>query len=726
MKKIISLLVPLLLFCLEAYSGYDYSASITKYVGETIVLNPMSDCNASCCYGTGIFYDTDAFHVEKIAETNSLGLQKVNGSTTGTYYTYKLTALQAGIYTVTCSVQYFESISGYKYQYNKATYTITVKEVPIVVSISIPSALTLFLGDVYSFSPIIYETGASTSLTWNSSNNSVASIDKNGLLTTKGVGTTTIFCTASNGVSAQCVVSVNPVLVSGITLNMAKATVATGKQLQLTATLAPSNASNKSVTWSSSNEAVAVVSENGTVIAISPGVCQIKATANDGSGKSASCMLTVKDKDEVSDFLIGSVNDWQEFAAIVLEQPDINARMTADIDLGDVQTVIGTEEVPYEGHFDGQGHTLTVHLNGTIIGLAPFLRLKNATIERLHVTGSIHTTAQAACGIAGACRDKEGDKGTTIRRCRVSAQLTTDDDSNGGFTTDGGYNMLVEDCLFDGAFAEKNNFCCGGFVNWSPYAATIRNGLNLGSFTTGKTYSCATFIRTASEGAGEAHHKLENLYYLNLYGLGQGTRITTDQLADGTVTAYLQAGREETVWVQDETTHRPMLAAFVAMDKCATPTITYENGQLMFGCETEDVDFISSIKDSDIRDDYKSPSIQLSVTYNVSVRATKAGYLNSDVTTATLCWIDVTPTGENIAVGHAEVRATPVLIDNSGGVLTVHGVTDGTSVSVYDIAGRMVGSATATGQATRIGTTLRNGDTCIVRIGDKAVKVMMR
>lgn len=442
------------------------------------------------------------------------------------------------------------------------------------------------MGDSYTFSPIITDAGATPNLSWTSSNSSVATVNESGTIYAVGLGTTTITCTATNGVSAQCLVTVNPVMVNDITLNKTEATMAIGKTLQMKATITPENASNKSVTWSSSNETVAIVNESGTVYAISPGICQIKAAANDDSGKTASCMLTVKDEADVNDFLIASVSDWQNFADAVLEDPYLNAKMTADIDLGDVQTVIGSKETPYEGHFDGQGHTLTVHLDGTIDGLAPFLRAKNAIIECLHVTGSIHTTAKAACGIVGACFDGESDKGTTIRRCWVSALLTTDDDSNGGITAGGGYNMLIEDCLFDGTFADRDNFFCGGFVNYSNYSVTIKNSLNLGTFPSA-LHTCATFIRTDADSGA---HTLENLYYLNPFGLAQGTQVTTDQLADGTVTAFLQARREEKVWIQDEATNRPMLAVFV-MGKCATPTATLKDGVLTFDCDTEGVTF---------------------------------------------------------------------------------------------------------------------------------------
>ena len=114
MRRFISLLIPLLLFCQNTFCGNNYTTSKTMYVGEVVTLYPKSDCNANYCYSTTISYDSQAFHVEKIAHTNSLGFQNTNGSTTGTFYSFDLTALKAGIYTVTCRVNYYEDMSNYK------------------------------------------------------------------------------------------------------------------------------------------------------------------------------------------------------------------------------------------------------------------------------------------------------------------------------------------------------------------------------------------------------------------------------------------------------------------------------------------------------------------------------------------------------------------------------------------------------------------------------------
>ena len=85
-------------------------------------------------------------------------------------------------------------------------------------------------------------------------------------------------------------------LVTGITLNQTSATITEGETLQLTATVTPNNASNKTLKWSSNNTGVATVSASGLVTAKSPGTATITATAQDGSNKTATCSITVNKK----------------------------------------------------------------------------------------------------------------------------------------------------------------------------------------------------------------------------------------------------------------------------------------------------------------------------------------------------------------------------------------------------------------------------------------------
>ena len=81
--------------------------------------------------------------------------------------------------------------------------------------------------------------------------------------------------------------------VSQITLNKAEASISVGNSETLTATVAPENAANKALKWASSDEDVATVAPDGTVTAVKAGAATITATAADGSGKSATCTVTV-------------------------------------------------------------------------------------------------------------------------------------------------------------------------------------------------------------------------------------------------------------------------------------------------------------------------------------------------------------------------------------------------------------------------------------------------
>ena len=159
--------------------------------------------------------------------------------------------------------------------------------------------------------------------------------------------------------------------------------------------------------------------------------------------------------------------------------------------------------------------------------------------------------------------------------------------------------------------------------------------------------------------------------------------------------------------------------------KCATPTISYQNGQITFYCETENVQFSSSITDTDINS-YSTPTIQLGVTYNVSVYATKSGYDNSDVATATLCWIDATPQTEGITNGVAQIVAHPVLVKTDNGFITVEGIEDRTNVSVYTTDGKQAGSAISQNNRATIATSIQPGSIVIVKVGEKSIKVTMK
>lgn len=159
--------------------------------------------------------------------------------------------------------------------------------------------------------------------------------------------------------------------------------------------------------------------------------------------------------------------------------------------------------------------------------------------------------------------------------------------------------------------------------------------------------------------------------------------------------------------------------------KCEEPTISYINGKLKFNCATNGISFQSTISDTDINS-YNSNEIQLGVTYKISVYATKAGYEDSETVTATLCWIDVDPKTEGITNSVANIHANAVLIQSQGGILTIEGIGNSTSVKVYNVNGILVGSTISNGGSAMVKTNLPIGSPAIVKIGDKNIKIVVK
>lgn len=162
-----------------------------------------------------------------------------------------------------------------------------------------------------------------------------------------------------------------------------------------------------------------------------------------------------------------------------------------------------------------------------------------------------------------------------------------------------------------------------------------------------------------------------------------------------------------------------------AGEKCATPTIEYKKGKLVFSCSTEGAICQSTISDVDVTS-YNCNEIFLCATYNISVYATKSGMRKSDIANAKLCWIDVEPKTEGITNGVANVRAMAVMIQNIGGQLIINGIEDGTQVDVFSINGVQAGSAISHSGSAVINTNLPFGSVAILKIGDNSIKMVLK
>ena len=155
------------------------------------------------------------------------------------------------------------------------------------------------------------------------------------------------------------------------------------------------------------------------------------------------------------------------------------------------------------------------------------------------------------------------------------------------------------------------------------------------------------------------------------------------------------------------------------------PTIAYSNGELTFSCATDGVEYVYEITDSDIKSG-SGDKVELTATYNISVYATKEGYQRSEAAKATLCWIEATPKSEGIVDDVVQVRSNAVLVQSRNGDVMVSGIDAGADVAVYSASGQLFGRVKADSDHATIATSLRKGDTVIVRIDGKAVKVIMQ
>ncbi|MFQ6792500.1 MAG: Ig-like domain-containing protein [Thomasclavelia sp.] len=131
-------------------------------------------------------------------------------------------------------------------------------------------------------------------ITWKSSDPSIVSVDENGKITANKVGSATITATTVNGLYVTCQVNVE-IPISKITLNKDKVTLEKNETIELKATVSPDDATiDKTIKWSSEDEKVAKVDQNGKVTAVDAGTTNIVATTS--NGMKAKCSITVTSK----------------------------------------------------------------------------------------------------------------------------------------------------------------------------------------------------------------------------------------------------------------------------------------------------------------------------------------------------------------------------------------------------------------------------------------------
>ena len=204
-------------------------------------------------------------------------------------YTGKLIAKKAGTATITLN----SSNPSYT-----ATILITVAAInPTSISI-IPDRITIGIGETYQLTTSILPENATRDITWNMYNEwdtYTASVSKDGLVTGHAEGNVTVVATTINGLKAYCSVDVIT-KVTGVTLDNSSLEMQTGSTKYLTATVQPTNADNKEIVWSTTNENIAKVNAFGStrcrITANNAGEAMVIVTTKEGNF-SDTCLIIV-------------------------------------------------------------------------------------------------------------------------------------------------------------------------------------------------------------------------------------------------------------------------------------------------------------------------------------------------------------------------------------------------------------------------------------------------
>ena len=246
--------------------------------------------------------------------------------------------------------------------------------------------------------------------------------------------------------------------------------------------------------------------------------------------------------------LIKDLNEWKVFAHLVNDEgmTNLNAKLEADVNLGSEINMVGNvSSKDYSGTFDGQNHTLTLNWNANTNDIAPFRRVKNATIKNLRTEGTIKSSSYFLGGLIDEATGGSNTVANCVSAVNITSSYASDRCGAGGLISYIYTNtqVTITDCLVKGAInaTGAGRTGMGGFVCYQYGTCTLTNCLYIGenNATGGNTFA--------------ANATINNCYYLNACGseYKQGTKVTAEQLRNGAVAWMLQKGRSDMAWGQD-------------------------------------------------------------------------------------------------------------------------------------------------------------------------------
>ena len=154
--------------------------------------------------------------------------------------------------------------------------------------------------------------------------------------------------------------------------------------------------------------------------------------------------------------------------------------------------------------------------------------------------------------------------------------------------------------------------------------------------------------------------------------------------------------------------------------KCATPTLSYSNKEIMYDCTTNGATIHETIKCSDAATTTFSGSHKLNAVYEISAYATADGYTQSETINAKLYWVDGSLDSSSISGVRANTRG--ILVQSDGEFLRISGLNNNEQVTIYDISGRQLDS-TKSFSGTAIFSINKADKIIVVKIGNEAIKV---
>ena len=302
--------------------------------------------------------------------------------------------------------------------YNQAVTGVTIEPSEAELTVGSSTKLT---------ATVLPENASNKNVVYSVDDESILSVDQDGNITGLSLGTATVTVTTEDGgFTASTEITVIPVQVTGVGVSPEAASVGLGHTIQLTASIKPSNATNKNLSWSVSDETIISVDDRGTVTGLSLGTATVIVTTEDG-GFSASAEITV---------CYAPANTW---------------------------TVIGTLNKDFCGVFNGDGYAVCgiyINTRNAIQGL--FGTNRHSVIANLGVAESyIYADSYWVGGVVG-CNYG------TVTNCYNTGSVVASGDYVGGVV--GFSDGTVTDCYNVGSVTGKENV--GGVVGYNGYGTS--------------------------------------------------------------------------------------------------------------------------------------------------------------------------------------------------------------------------------------------------------------